>query len=210
MKKIPKIIHQIWLGENPKPAKLMQTWKDKHPDFKFIEWNNKSITKIAWKCKAQLDQMLMVKRYNGAADILRYEILHEFGGFVAPADRICVNPIDDLLEFGCFCCYENEKERRNLLSPIIGTAPGNELMNFLIETIKNSPDVLYDDAWKVTGNALLTGAVQKTNYPIVILPSYTFLPEHYTGENYQGEGKIYSRHFWGSTKQITDKFDEQI
>ena len=188
----------------------MQTWKDKHPDYHYTLWDNERVMKWAFRCQEQLRQMLAAGKYNGAADIIRYEILHEFGGFVAPADSICVNPIDDLLDFDIFCCYENENVRPGLLSPIIGAKPGDELMNYIIETIAMTPNVLYDDAWKVTGNALLTGAVEKLNYPIHILPSHTFLPEHYTGENYTGDGKIYSRHFWGSTKRIADKLDEQI
>jgi len=209
-KKIPKIIHQIWLGDKPLPKKLMKTWKDKHPGWQYILWRDESLEIIKFRAMPQIDQMLMAGKYNGAADIMRYNILHELGGFVAPADSICVNPIDDLLDLECFCCYENEKVRPGLLSPIIGTYSGNPLFDFIVHVLENTPDVLYDDAWKVTGNALLTGAVQKTNFPIHILPSYTFLPEHYTGEIYKGKGKIYSRHFWGSTKRITGELDKQI
>ena len=36
---IPKIIHQIWIGPKTAPIKLMNTWKDKHPDFEYIYCN---------------------------------------------------------------------------------------------------------------------------------------------------------------------------
>lgn len=214
--KIPKIIHHIWVGNKPMPAKLMQSWKDKHPDYQYILWDNEAVRNRKWRCEKQIEQMWLAERWNGVADILRYEILYDIGGFVAPADSVCLNPIDDLLDLECFCCYENEKIRANLLSPHIGTYPENPFLNFIVETIQNSDDVLYDEVWKITGNALLTGAVQKYNYPIVILPSYMFIPEHYTGNDYEGEGKIYARHFWGSThealghKDFISKLDEQI
>ena len=41
--KIPKIIHQLWIGPKPAPTKLMQTWKDKNPDFEYILWNEAEI-----------------------------------------------------------------------------------------------------------------------------------------------------------------------
>jgi predicted glycogen debranching enzyme len=31
---IPKIIHQLWIGTKPAPITLMNTWKEKNPDFK--------------------------------------------------------------------------------------------------------------------------------------------------------------------------------
>ena len=45
MTTIPKIIHQIWIGTKPAPTKLMETWKDKNPDFTYIRWNEKEIKK---------------------------------------------------------------------------------------------------------------------------------------------------------------------
>jgi mannosyltransferase OCH1-like enzyme len=210
MKKIPSIIHQIWVGSHPKPEKLMQTWKDKHPDFKFFEWNNETVKKMKWRCQKQIDQMWAAERWNGVADLIRYEVLSEFGGFVAPADSICLNPIDDLLPLGLFCCFENEKVRPGLLSPHIGACPKDKLIEGMIEFLEKQDDVLYDEVWKVTGNALLTRAVASNAYPIAILPSFTFIPEHYTGCKYEEDGTIYAKHFWGSTKQITDKLDEQI
>ena len=33
---IPKIIHQLWIGPHPVPTTLMDTWKEKHPEFEYI------------------------------------------------------------------------------------------------------------------------------------------------------------------------------
>ncbi len=42
---IPRIIHQLWIGDKPRPSKFMQSWKDKHPDFEYIMWNEEEIKK---------------------------------------------------------------------------------------------------------------------------------------------------------------------
>ena len=39
MSKIPKIIHQLWIGNKPAPTNMMNTWKEKNPEFEYIFWN---------------------------------------------------------------------------------------------------------------------------------------------------------------------------
>ena len=41
--KIPKIIHQIWIGNRQLPLKLQQyqeTWKEQNPDWEYKLWTN--------------------------------------------------------------------------------------------------------------------------------------------------------------------------
>jgi hypothetical protein len=192
------------------PVKLMQTWKDKHPDYQFILWDNAKVAGRKWVCQKQLDQMLSIGRYNGAADIIRYEVLHEFGGFVAPADSVCLNPIDDLLDLGFFCCYESEQVRPGLLSPHIGTYPENPVIESLIFHISLIENVLSDEAWIITGNKMFTAAVNYLKPEITILPSHTFIPDHYKGVVYQGNEKVYARHIWGTTLGLNNDLDKQI
>jgi mannosyltransferase OCH1-like enzyme len=181
----------------------MQTWKEKHPDYQFYEWNNETIQSFPFKTQKQISQMWGRERYNGVSDLIRYEILHRYGGFVAPADSECLQPIDDLLGLGCFACYENEAVRGDLVSPHLGTCPGNKLLEAMIEELSKKENVIVNDPWIETGNQFLTDMIKKLNYSdIKILPSYTFIPEHYTGERYKGEGKVYAKHFWGSTLNL--------
>ena len=43
--KIPKIIHQLWIGSKPPPINLMNTWKNKNPDFEYICWTEEEMIK---------------------------------------------------------------------------------------------------------------------------------------------------------------------
>ena len=51
--KIPKIIHQIWIGPKKKPDLWMDTWSNdyvkKYSDFEYVLWDNKRINKILSK-----------------------------------------------------------------------------------------------------------------------------------------------------------------
>ena len=93
---IPKIIHQLWIGTKPAPITLMNTWKDKNPDFEYIFWNEQEFInrKMHFKCQNKIDE---IEEINGKADILRWEILYKYGGVFIDADSICIEPIDDEL-----------------------------------------------------------------------------------------------------------------
>ena len=58
---IPKIIHQLWIGTKPAPIKLMDTWKDKHPNFEYIYWNEEEFIKrnMTFKCQDKISKVLM-------------------------------------------------------------------------------------------------------------------------------------------------------
>ena len=77
---IPKIIHQIWIGNNNKPPiKLMNSWKQKHPDFEYIFWTEDEIIKrkLILQCQKKYD---IINEIVGKVDILRLEILYNYGG----------------------------------------------------------------------------------------------------------------------------------
>ena len=85
---IPKIIHQIWLGDqSQRPINLMKTWEDMNPGWVYKLWTDDNLPKLI--CQEQFDKM---KGLHGKADILRYELLYKYGGFYIDADSECVLP----------------------------------------------------------------------------------------------------------------------
>ena len=195
LNKIPKIIHQIWVGSKEMPVEWMQTWKDKHSEWEFMLWDNESVFKHNFRHKDKIERCIAKGLPHGAADIIRYEILYEFGGVVAPADSICLLPIDELLDIeeDCFCCYQHEVKRPGILSPHLGTSVNNELMGKIIDRIPSN----IKQPWQQTGNLLLTKMVKELGYPIKIYPSVFFIPVY--NDNTTQEGKSYADHKWGST-----------
>jgi GT2 family glycosyltransferase len=210
---IPKIIHQIWIGNKPAPTKFMQTWKDKNPDFEYIFWNEKEIIKrdIVFKCKEKIDE---IEEINGKADIIRWEILYKFGGIFLDADSICIEPIDnELLSKKCFAGYEQEEVRNGLIATgTMGFPKKHPLVKKAIKWIfKNEVSQLKANmmAWQSVGPGLLTRIYNTGEFKdLHIFPSYTFLPIHLTGLEYKGHAKVYEFQAWGSTKQNYDKMNE--
>jgi len=197
---IPKIIHQIWVGPRPRPDHWMQTWKDKHPDWEYILWNEENIK--GFENQKLIDYCMEHKLYHGVSDIVRYEILYRHGGFVAPADSECVNPIDELIDIeeDCFACYQGGTRHPKLISPHLATTKENILMRAMINAL--SEKRIVEIPWVETGNLLLTSMIKKLNYHLKIYPYYFFIPEYNDGTKYTGDGKIYAIHKWYTTKKL--------
>lgn len=100
---IPKIIHQIWLGDEKPPYRLMETWEAMHPDWEYKLWTDENIKDVI----ELLPQYHEIEEYCGKADILRYQILHKFGGVFIDADSQCLRRLDDFfLENNSFAAFE--------------------------------------------------------------------------------------------------------
>lgn len=212
---IPKIIHQLWIGTKPAPISLMNTWKEQHPDFEYIFWNEDEFIKrnMTFECQKKIDE---IEEINGKADILRWEILYKYGGVFLDADSICIEPIDDeLLNKKCFAGWEQEEVRKGLIATgTMGFPPNHPLTKAAIEWIKkNEVSQLKSGcmAWQSVGPGLLTRMYNTGKFKdLHIFPSYTFLPIHLTGMEYNGHGKIYAFQAWGSTKRSYDTMNSLV
>lgn len=206
---IPKIIHQLWIGPKPAPIKLMNTWRDKHPDFEYIFWNENEFKKreMEFRCQDKIDE---IEEINGKADILRWEILYKYGGIFIDADSICIEPFDDeILSKKCFAGWEQEELRKGLIATgTMGFPKKHPLVKDAIKWIMNnevSQTKAGMMAWQSVGPGLLTRMYNTNKFnDLHIFPSFTFLPIHLTGLEYKGHGKIYAYQAWGSTKQSYD------
>jgi mannosyltransferase OCH1-like enzyme len=199
---IPKIIHQIWLGKAfARPETWMNTWRDMNPGWHYRLWTDDNLPSLA--NQAQFDVM---PHYPGKADILRYELLHQFGGVYVDADMACIAPLtDDLLDNAGFAVHESEYARPGLIAnSVIGAPAACPLMASMMSRIATLSGLAYTPAmevWKLTGPLAFTRALGQgghTGYRIY--PSFWFFPEHYSGVRYTGTvDRCYARQFWGST-----------
>ena len=134
---IPKIIHQIWIGPKPAPTKFMDTWKEKNPEFTYIRWNENEIKTrfINFRCQNKINE---IEELCGKADIIRLEILYNYGGIYIDADSICIQPLDDLLlKTKAFASYEHEEIRKGLISNgTIGFPPKHPLLKKVVKVKK--------------------------------------------------------------------------
>jgi hypothetical protein len=224
---IPRIIHQIWIGDKaPPPISIMNTWKEKNPSFIYILWNEEEFAKrkMEFICQSKIIKM---KEIAGKVDIMRWEILYKYGGVFIDADSICVEPLDEemfLDGFGVdtdkgydgFAPFENESCRRGLISnAIMGFVPRHPLCRDIIINILTDPNtdanINTTRAWFSVGPALFTRFLETGKYPTVFkYPSYIFSPHHFTGDKYRGHKKVFGYHEWGSTKASYDNMNDIV
>jgi mannosyltransferase OCH1-like enzyme len=204
---IPKTLHIIWVGdETRRPDNCIQTWYDHNPEWNIRIWGNKDLAEYGW-VNAHHMKAMYGKELNGVADLMRWEILYNEGGFVVDADSICVRPLEDwLLGFDCFACWENELVRPNLVAAgYVGATVGNAFMGQIILDLQAQESVVYSAAWETVGPLFLTCAFRKYQYNnLTILPSHFFIPRHYSGAEYTGGGLVFAKQAWASTNQSYD------
>lgn len=106
--KIPKTIHQIWIGDHPMPTALkdcIKTVREKHPSWDYVLWTDDNLP----------ENFSLRREYEGVrghqglcdsnpnvelgrkGDVLRMEVLWKYGGVYLDTDVEALKPIDELL-----------------------------------------------------------------------------------------------------------------
>ena len=206
----------MWIGPKPAPSRLMQTWKDKHPDFEYILWNESELAKREMKfvCQKQIEAMGEI---NGKADIFRWEILYQMGGYFVDADSFCIEPFDSWFEGKtAFACYENENTRKDLIATVaMGFVPGHPMCRDIIQWMSQTEEaqqlIQTTRAWYSVGPGLITRMLDTGKYTdVTIYPSHYFVPSHFTGELYMGHKRVYATQEWGTGKQCYDNMNDLV
>jgi mannosyltransferase OCH1-like enzyme len=209
---IPKKLHFIWVGDDSKrPDNCIDSWRRLNPSWEIIVWGNESLSEKAWINGRHMIEM-SDHEYNGVADMMRWEIVYEQGGFVVDADSICVRPLDDsLLDCDAFTCWESEIARPGLLAAgYFASCPNNPFVGQIILDIHNEETVVDKMAWETVGPQRLTDSFRKYQYHgLRILPSHYFIPDHFSGVSYDGPGPVYAYQLWGSTMELYDRIHLQ-
>lgn len=204
VEKIPKIIHQIWLGPLEPPNEAMQSWKKLHPDWEYILWTEKNLPEL--KNQDAFDRS---EAYSQKADILRYEVLFHFGGIFVDADEHCIKNINPLFEeifqefCDCFAVYE--KGNSGLIANgIMGCTKKNPFMEKLVNGINIDQE---GRTWEIVGPKYLTDMIEKHNPEVYLFKSKVFLPVHHSERprkkinlnQLKQDPEIYGVQLWGST-----------
>mgnify|MGYP001400234872 CR=1 FL=1 len=204
--RIPKIIHQIWLGEKPIPKaylKYMASWKAFHPTWEYKLWTDKDVNDIEIVRRDIFDH---ANNAGMKSDILRYEILRQIGGLYVDTDFECFKPFDDLLHLAFFTGIGYDVKLQ-LYIGLLGSVPQHCIMNKCSYTL----DTLYDGhkastIMNVTGVSHFTkcfiSGVSKGSEGVVAFPMAYFYPfpnNTKTTENHYRYRRncSYAIHHWG-------------
>ncbi len=215
MPRIPKIIHQIWLG-SPLPNRckeLQATILRLHPDWAYMLWTEKEIEEFGLVNKEAYD---VSTNYGQKSDIARYEILDRFGGVYLDCDFELIKSLDEFhhtLDFYVGCDYGKQFL---IFNGLMGSTPGNPILKECIAsldiTAQHSSKRHFNTIQWSTGPYHLTRCWYKQACNAgrcVVLPSVYFYPlPHYKRHNPTPDeiGKwitpdTYGIHYWHTSWQ---------
>jgi len=193
--KIPKIIHQVWIGGNMplREQEMCKQVKDlaQKNNWEYFLWTENDIN--------QLNEFKNINEFNNTpnngqkSDIIRSQILYEYGGVYLDTDFILLKMFDDLLDLDFFCgvAYDGFP---SLFNGLVGTTPGNVIIADMLNLDMN---ISYRDSMDIintTGPYLTTRKVFKhlENFnSMLVLPVSFFYPFPNTDINKQPDYKVY-------------------
>lgn len=131
---IPKIIHYVWVGNNPKPKdikKCMKTWKKHLKDYKIIEWNesNFDISSHPFVKKAY-----EAKKWAYVSDYIRMYAIYNYGGIYLDTDVLVLENFDKFLNNKVFVGFERENYP---FTAVFGAEKNNKFIKKLLDYYDN-------------------------------------------------------------------------
>lgn len=179
--KWPKVFHRVWLDEPERPD--FAKWRDDlaamHPDWEIRTWDSsKEILAAGWMQNAkEFRAALKTDPFGRAPDILRYELLYEFGGVYIDTDVEPVKPFDALLADGRpFIGWEDDKR---LCTAIFGAPPKHPAIAELIKRLPASLKVNAEaDPTIASGPGYATPLLRERD-DVRRLPVGVFYPVHW-------------------------------
>jgi len=137
---VPKIIHQIWIGEEPEMiVEARKTVKELNPDFTYMFWDESNTAEFFTK-KDEENSTHIAHLCN----VIKVNIISKYGGIYIDADVICLVPLEEW-----FCKYKNKRLSSYFIQdtyPETGVIIAEPKINFylaLVDYIPNAPMVFY-------------------------------------------------------------------
>jgi len=150
--KIPKIIHQIWIGTSV-PVEFEQfqaSWRKHHPEWEYRLWTQHDIPGLHMHNE---DLVRQSKNPAEVSDLMRYEILYQYGGVYLDFDCECLQSLDALHYVYDFYIGIQPLDSGlvQLGIGIIGSIAGHPLLKKCIEGLRGSWNNIKDNVAARTG-----------------------------------------------------------
>ena len=208
---IPKIVHLIWVGpKTPPPVfnRCVESIKKHMPDWELKIWTDADLPKLKLVNQQYYDEET---NYGAKADILRYEILYQFGGTYLDVDFVVTQPLDILNHaYEFYTCMMPSRTKASVITNgIIASVPGHPILKHSIDTIKKHrkrKDILRRVGPQHFESSFYEMAQQLPDSRIVAFPRTFFFPleiQEAAGETIEVPAETFGIHYW--TASWSDK-----
>lgn len=177
---IPKILHMLWVGDAPAPDYFydnLNRWKELMPSWEFKIWTNKELTEDLIEA-SYLNLINTATKGAQKADLLRYYVVHKYGGYYMDSDITPIRSLDEInvFNYSCVVCHDRPWITwPYIINAFFGSVASHELLNHVI-TQMYSVDLTRSDIHMVTGPAALGNAyfALRDRIKCVVLPYFYF------------------------------------
>ena len=217
MKKIPKIIHYCWFGENEKSdlaKKCIDSWKKILPEYKIIEWNEENFNIYS---NLYVKQAYDAKKYAFVSDYVRLYALYNYGGIYMDTDVEVIKTLDKFLDYDAFMGFEDDYFCG---TGIIGSKKRHLTIKQFLDMYNNLKFINEDGSYNTTTNVyMITNTLQKYNIQlnnkqqnvkdIEIFPKTVFSPLSFNSDKTDFSETTHTiHHFEGSW--LSDKSKKKL
>lgn len=158
---IPKTIHYVWVGHNPKSKiieECLATWKKQLPDYQIIEWNEDNFDMHE---NRYIEEAYQAKKWAFVSDYVRAKVIYEQGGIYLDTDVRVLTKLDSLLQNRAFIGFENANY---LSAAIFGAEKGHPFIKNILDYYQDR-DFTFDQNNQLAGvNSLSVTDIVRENY----------------------------------------------
>jgi inositol phosphorylceramide mannosyltransferase catalytic subunit len=199
---IPQVFHRIWLGGNM-PAEFVrygESFARLHPGWEMRLWTEQNLPKL--RNQAAFDA---ASHPAQKADILRYELLLEYGGVYLDTDFECLKPLDELLKG--VRIFSASEDTQWVSIGIMGAVPNHPLFQAVVAELPRAllarPSAPINEQ---TGPLFFTRVVtarklKGLDADLVIYPPQLFYPYRIGEEHLKKAGfpQAFAVHHWAGS-----------
>lgn len=208
--KIPKMMHFVWLGR-PMPESMERNvtdWQLMNPGWRAYLWTDRNVPILRHSAlyRRAEDYVPRDAIYQFRADIIRLELLYDFGGFYADTDTRPLRPLDAAL--GGLEVFAAMEDRNWIGNTYLGSVPGHPIFHDLVSGLAASarrykgrrPNQIsgpryLTPIWRAHGGYT---APSRQWYPY----SYTDVKRNTLPDDY--DSNVFAIHEWNHTREVME------
>jgi mannosyltransferase OCH1-like enzyme len=180
---IPKRIHYCWFGPN-KPSALVDrcvaSWKKYLPDYEIYLWNEESYNIDKYTFTRQAYEQ---KKFAYVTDVVRLDVLKEFGGVYLDSDVEILRSLNDLLALNAFSGFEDNEY---VPTGLMASEKGGRWVSDLLKYYEDLPFVKADGTFSmITNTQIITEFMLKKGLNL-----------NNATQNFEGYVKLYSSEYF--------------
>ncbi len=176
-----------------------QTWLEHNPDWAMRLWNDDNLPPL--RNQVLFDEL---ESFSAKSDVLRFELLWQYGGVYVDTDFECLRSIESLLEN--VLVFASRETEWSVSGALMGAVPGHPFFEMLLDSLPSSViEHGSSDPVLSSGPGFITRRLEawdaEGGEPVTIFPARYFYPYlwHERHRRFEKFPDAYAVHHWAES-----------